>query len=243
MEERKESPGETVDDILWGKLKLVQGKEGYRFSVDPLVLADFIKVKAKDRVIDLGTGNGIIPLLLAAKKRPGYILGVEIQPRLSSLARRNVILNKMEDRVEIKTGDFRQLDLGERFSVVVSNPPYLRSGAGRTSPEPERAIARSDLYCTLPELIAAAGRFIARDGRFYLIFPAKRLFELLMELKGYGFAPVRMRLVYSKPKQPAGLVLIDARKRPRPELSILPPLIIYNEDGIYTKEMNRIFSP
>jgi len=243
MRAKGESAEETIDDILWGKLKLIQTKEGYRFSVDALILADFVEVKARDKVIDLGTGNGVIPLLLAVKKNPAYILGVEIQPRLSSLAKRNVVLNKMEGKVEIKTGDFRELELGKRFEVVVSNPPYLRSGAGRTSPEPERAIARSEIYCTLPQLIAAASRFLAPEGRFYLIFPAKRLFELMLELRHQGFAPVKMRLVHSKPKLPATLVLLDARKRPKPELSILPPLVIYNEDGSYTKEMNRIFSP
>jgi tRNA1(Val) A37 N6-methylase TrmN6 len=235
-------PEETLDSIGGDEVQVVQRREGYRFSVDAMLLADFAG-RPKGRLVDLGTGCGIIPLLLAARSSSPELIGVELQEALYRIALRNVTLNGFDHRVRIVQSDFRHLKglfPSDGFDLVLSNPPYVAVGAGNVNPTLERAVARHELTCTPPQL-AAAARFLLRDGgSFKLIFPSQRLVDLLAALTGEGLEPKRMRLVHPVEFRPAKLVLVEAIKGGGADLETLPPLVLHEPSGTYTAEALEI---
>jgi tRNA1Val (adenine37-N6)-methyltransferase len=236
--------GETVDQTLGGRLRIIQKKNGYRFSLDALILANFTALRERDDLIDLGTGSGIIALILAQRFRCGRILGIEIQEDLAEMARRNVFLNGLEGGVEIRRGDVRRpesLCEPQSFSAAVCNPPYRRLRSGRTNPDPEKAVARHEIAGTAADFLAAAVYALRPDGRAYAIYPAARMVQLLVRMRDRRIEPKRLRLVYSRPGGSAVFVLVEGVKGGREGLNVLPPLIIHEEAGGYTREMTEIF--
>ncbi len=236
--------GESLDVILNGRLRLLQSERGYRFSIDSLILANFVLTGANERLVDLGVGSGIIALLLA--RRPGVkkVTGIEIQEELVDLAKRNVILNGLKDKIEIRKADIREVKNilpPESFGMAVFNPPYHRSGSGRINPLPQKAIARHEIKAALPDFLAAAWYLLPHWGRAYAIYPAARMVELLYQFRRHRLEPKRLQLVHSRMESPARFVLVEGIKGANEELEVLPPLAIYQKEGIYSAETTEIF--
>jgi tRNA1Val (adenine37-N6)-methyltransferase len=236
--------GEKTDFILDGRLGIIQSQKGYRFSIDALLLANFVKMQDGDDLIDMGTGSGIISVLLAKRMRQGRILGIEIQKQLVSIAKRNVQLNQLSDKITIIEGDIRFPDsfcLPQSFSVAVFNPPYRRLRSGRINPDPERAAARHEIFGTAADFIAAAAYALRLGGHMYAIYPSTKMAYLIAQMRSFHVEPKRLCIVYSRLGAPASFILIDGIKGGGEELDILPPFFVYNKKGVYTKQMDHIF--
>jgi tRNA1Val (adenine37-N6)-methyltransferase len=230
----------TLDSIR--DIRLYQPKEGYRFSVDAVLLYSFVNLKKVERIVDLGAGSGVVGLLLARKYTESNVSLVELQEGLFKLSRKNIKLNGLEDRVEARKDDIRSLKWGAgEFGLAVSNPPFRKPLTGRLSHDEERAVARHELKLKLDELLKTASRLLKNRGRFSLIYHPQRLSELLSGLRDADLEPKRMRFVHGKKKSEARMVLLDAVKNGRAGLKVEHPLFVYNEDGTYSAELLTIF--
>ena len=235
---------ETLDTLFGGRLRILQKKGGYRFSIDALLLAHFADPHPKDRIIDLGTGCGVMPLIIAFRQKKGKITGVEIQPSLADLARRNATLNRLSTRIKILEKDLRDLEgktRGGIFDLVLSNPPYRRIGAGRVNPCPEKALARHEFKATLQDVLRAAQYLLGKKGRLAMIYPASRAAELIQEMRQFHLEPKRLQFVHSYPKEEARLMMVEGFKEGRAQVRVLPPLILYDSAGNYTPEAQELF--
>jgi len=217
--------GETVDTFLNGKLRIIQSQRGYRFSVDALLLAEFVLIKDEDFVIDLGAGTGIISLFLAVKRKVGFIVGIELQKELASQAQRNVALNELERKIAIIQGDLRHLPLARKFAdVVVCNPPYRQQMSGRINPDESKAIARHEIAASLEAILTAAKALLKLRGRLTMIYPANRLTEIFTKMRKEGLEPKRLQIIFPDSASYAKLALIEGRLQGRSGLKILPPI-------------------
>lgn len=235
--------GERLDDLMLRGYKIIQHPDRFCFSMDPVLLSAFVRIGPGERVADLGTGTGILPLLLAGKTEADLITGIEIQPELARMARRSAALNGLTDRVRIVCGDLKDPELLEAgaWDTVVSNPPYRRRGSGKVNPRSVRAIAHHEIACTLGDVVAAAARLLRPKGRFFLVYRPARLAELLGEMDRTGIAPKRGRMVHPKAHSPANLVLIEGIKGAGPGMVWEAPLVVYNDDGAYTGEVLAMY--
>jgi tRNA1Val (adenine37-N6)-methyltransferase len=234
---------ETIDALRGYDLQIIQPRDGYRFSLDPLLLADFAKIGEGERVIDLGTGSGVIPLVLARQCESATIVGVEVQEQMAEMAQRNVRLNGLVDRVEIIGSDI--LSLRQRypvssFNLVVANPPYRKPGSGRISPKAGRDKARHETTAGLTDFLYAAKYLVRPDGRICFIYHVSRLPELFAEALFLKLAPIRLRMVHGSAPAAARMVLLEMTKGRRGDLEVLSPLIVYASGGEYSEEMKRI---
>lgn len=236
--------GERLDDLMLKGYKIIQNPNRFCFSMDPVLLSAFVTVNAGDRVADLGSGNGILPLLLAGKTEAAQITGVEIQPELAGEALRSVRLNKLGELIKIVHGDIknpRVLAPGA-WDVAVSNPPYRRRGSGRLNSLSVKAIAHHEIACTLRDVVGAAARLLRDRGRFAIVYRPERLAELLGEMDRAGLTPKRGRMVYPKPGSAVNLVLVEGVKGGKPDMAWEAPLIVYRgEGGEYTDEICRMY--
>ncbi|MCX5839066.1 MAG: methyltransferase [Deltaproteobacteria bacterium] len=236
--------GETVDEILGGRLRIIQKKRGYRFSLDALLLAHFAALQEGDDLIDLGTGGGIIALILAQRFRCGRVLGIDIQDELVAIAKRNVVCNGLAGQIEIRRGDVRCPEFfcePQSFSAAVFNPPYRRRGSGRMNPDPEKAVARHEIAATAADFLAAAVYALRPEGRVFAIYPATRIVLLLARMRDFRIEPKRLRLVHSRPSGSGAFVLVEGVKAGREGLKVLPTLFIHEDQGGYTSEMTAVF--
>jgi len=216
---------ETIDSFLNGKLQIIQSRQGYRFSVDALLLAEFVSVRGEDVVVDLGAGCGIISLFLAVKRKVGFIVGLELQEELASQAQRNIVLNKLEKKMAIIRGDLRHLPMGPAFAhIVVCNPPYRRQKSGRINPDFSKAIARHELSTKVDDILAAGKALLKEGGRLALIYPANRLAEIFAKMRIQDIEPKRLQIVFPNSYSHAKLAMIEGRLRGKSGLKILPPL-------------------
>jgi tRNA1Val (adenine37-N6)-methyltransferase len=223
------SPDETLDTFFDGKLQMIQKKRGYRFSVDAILLSQFVKLHKDERVIDLGTGCGILPLLLSHTTQAHSFMGVEIQKKLADCAKKNVILNHLENRISIIKKDFRELRNTfppGSFDVVLSNPPYRKYRTGRINPSLEKAIARHEMKGTLEDLVSVASYLLPPKGRCYVIFPVLRTVDLLVALRGEKLEPKRLQFVHPFIGKEAKFILIESIKDSGVELKLMNPLIL-----------------
>ncbi len=219
-------PGETIDPFRDGRLRIIQSKTGYRFSIDAILLSDFITIKKNDTVIDLGTGCGVIPLSLLDSKPVKHIYCVEIQPELACQAVRNAKLNNLDKKMSVILADMRNLPLPvSSVNAVVCNPPYRRKESGRINPDNQRAIARHEIHASLDDIIKASKYLLSTKGRLSLIYPAERLTDLIDKLRQAGFEPKKLRVIYPDMDANAKLVLMEAWLGGKSGLTILPPLI------------------
>ncbi len=235
--------GETLDDLRLGGLKIIQARDGYRFSLDPVLLCGFARISAGDTVVDLGSGSGVIPLLLARQSAAGKIIGVERQPAAAERSRRSVRFNGLDGQISIVQQDLRQLRevlAAESAQVVISNPPFRRPGSGRLSPCSERAQARHEVAGSLADFVAAAAWLLGTGGRFYMVYLAERLAELLELLRQAGLEPKRLRCIHSRIGENARMVLVESRRGGQPGLSVEAPLTIY-EGNCYSAEVLRCY--
>ena len=238
-------PDETCEPFAQGRLRLLQKRRGYRFSLDAVLLAGLVNLSGRESVIELGTGCGIISLLLARRYPDLKLTAVELQPRLADLARRNVILNDLSDQITILEADMAALSRifpAGAFAVCISNPPYRPLTSGRLNPDPEKAVARHEVKGSLATVVQAAAHLLPTGGRLALIYPAWRLAHLLITLRTRHLEPKKLLCVHSRPGEAAKLVYVEARHGGREELKILPPLVIYREDGRYTPELEQLLT-
>lgn len=218
---------ETLDDLLLGSLKIFQKREGYRFSQDAILLADFIGVPDGESIVDLGTGSGVIPLLLAHKTKISKIAGIEIQRDLAEMAGRSVAFNNLSSRISIIQEDLRNIaDVfpPESFDIVLSNPPYRIADGGRISPHSQKAVAHHEIKCSLGDILKAASYLVRLMGKVYLIFPALRLPELICRLKEFNLEPKKLQIVYSGANSEGKRILVQASKGGGAGLTIMKPL-------------------
>lgn len=236
---------ETRQDAFFdGRIQVRQHRRGYRFSVDAVLLAHAAAVRPAGRILDLGTGCGIIPLLLAVRRPGARIVGVEIQAPLAELAAANVRDNGLEDRIRILHRDLRELthrDAGGPVELVVSNPPYRPVGAGRRCLDGERDAARCEVHAELADVAAAARRILDPGGRFCIVFPAERTAELLDRMREADIEPKTLRPVHSRAGESARRVLVEGRRAGRAGLDLAAPLFLYGPDGAYTPEAAAMF--
>lgn len=227
-------------------LKVLQAKDGYRYSIDPFLLADFSEFPRGAVVIDLGSGSGILPLLLSVNQNIERLVGLELLSDQAERARRSVALNGLSDKIEIVCGDIRNLPSRfkpESFDVVVMNPPYRKVCAGRISAGRERATARHEVAGGLADFISVAGFLLKSKGRFFCIFLVERLPELFEEMRRRRIEPKRIRFVHSRLKGDAKLVLVEGRKNGRPGLKILTPMVVYQgAEREYSDEVRSLLT-
>lgn len=233
-------PGETLDVFCNDRIRLIQKKEGYRLSIDPFLLANFLRLKAGETLLDIGAGCGIIPIYLSSKGCANRLVGIEVQEELYELSLRNKALNGCAN-VEFLKGDVRAAGLPPGgFDVVVSNPPYVKAGTGRTSPGKSRLIARHESALDLRSLLDAAAHLLRTHGRLCLIYPARRLAELIGAAQGADLEPKRLRPVYSRQGTAAVLSMVECLKGAGKGVSVERPLYVYENDD-YTEEVKRYY--
>lgn len=237
----------TLDTIR--DIKIYQNKKGYRFSVDALLLYSFVNLKHASAIADMGAGSGVIGLLLARKYQKSKVLLIELQDNLAKLAKKNILINNLEERVMVINTDIVQLksqSLGivtpNSFDLVVSNPPFRRQKTGMISPIDEKAIARHEIKINLPDLINASQNILRSKGRFCIIYHPSRLIELIDALRKKKLEPKRLQFVHSDQNTEAKMVLVEAVKEGRAELKTEKPLFIYKTPNTYSDEMQEILS-
>jgi len=238
-----QQPMTTTDSLFGGRLKIIQKKKGYRFSIDAPILAHHIRLRATDIAVDLGTGCGIIPLILSLQTSSAHIYGIEIQKDLAELASRNVRLNHMEGRITIVHADmkdFKSYLTPGTVDVVFSNPPYRKVLSGRINPEAERAVARHEINACLSDIVYVAESLLKRSGRFLVIYPAERVTDLVLGMRTSRLEPKRLRLIHPKECSGAILAIAEGVKYGNPGLKVDPPIIIYRPEGGYTDEVKRM---
>lgn len=237
---------ERLDDLLIDNLKLIQNPDYFCFSLDAVLLANFIRPKKNSKILDLGTGNGILPHLVQAKFQTKKIYGIDIQPEVIEMAQRSAKYNGLEEKIEFINLDLKEA-LGEfgteAFDYLISNPPYMKAESGSVNSKDRVAIARHEIHCNLEDIIRVSNQLVKYKGKVAYVYRTQRLAELLSLLEKYNFACKRMRLIYPKLEEQANLVLIEAVKGGGVGLEVLPPLFVYNSDGSYTAEIEEIYYP
>jgi len=245
--------GETLDTFYHGRIRVLQPKKGYRFSVDAPLLADFIRTRPEDEALELGTGSGIIALLLSVKPFKS-ITAVEIQAGLAELARRNVELNGLGGRIEIVPADWRTFEPGRTFDLIFSNPPYIRSGTGFLSASVEKSAAKHEIHGGIGEILLKTAGLLAPGGRACFVYPEKRRADFLRAAGECGLATRRIRHVHPSEGEPPNLFLIelghglpvrggaDPAPGPEREPEVMPPLVLFGPDGKYTAAAQAVFA-
>lgn len=234
----------SEDTFFNGRIRIKQSRSGYRYSIDAVLLAAFARVKAHDTVLDLGTGCGIIPIMLAYRNPTLRLYGIEIQKALADLAKINVRENGLEGRIQILWGDLKNIESGavpRPVDLVVSNPPYRQIGSGRMNPNRQRATARHEITVTLEEVAQTVKNMLGKAGRVAMIYPAERAADIMHTLKKQAIEPKCLRTVHSYADAEAKLILIEGIKGGRPGVKIMHPLILYEKDGRYTDDVLQMF--
>lgn len=235
--------GERLDDLHYKGLELIQNKKEFCFGIDAVILTGFTKVKENERVLDLCTGTGVIPLLLSAKTKGETFWGCEVQDTMVDMAKRSVAYNALESHVQIVHRDLKTLEKEHtdgKFHVVTCNPPYMNTGGGLVNPYAGKAIARHEILCTLDDVVAAAARMLLPNGRFYMIHRPQRLVEIFEVCRKYQLEPKTLRMVHPFATEEATMVLLECISHRNPLLKVLPPLVIYESQNQYTNELNEI---
>jgi tRNA1Val (adenine37-N6)-methyltransferase len=236
---------ETIDTLFDGRIKLLQSRGGYRVSLDAVLLVHFAKVAPNAEIVDLGAGNGAILAMLADRYPGARLTGVEIQAQMAARARRSLILNGFQDRVQVITGDVRAIGdtmAAGAYDAVVSNPPYRPTSSGRISPNSEKRIARHEFVGTLHHFLRAGHYLLRQRGRMALVFPAYRSVDLLAAMRAAGLEPKRLRMVHSVAIGAAALVLAEGVKGGRSELVVEAPLCVYDDERRYSEEVARMLA-
>lgn len=236
--------GERLDDLQIKGYQIIQDPKRFCFGMDAVLLSGFTRVRKDGRVLDLGTGTGIIPILLAAKTEASYIAGLEIQEESVGMARRSVSLNQLDGRIEIIQGDIKEaadIFSAASFDVITSNPPYMTNQHGLANPYEPKNIARHEVLCTLEDVVKAAARLLKPGGSFFMIHKPFRLAEIMGVLMAYKLEPKRMRLVHPYVDKEPNMVMIEAVRGGRSRITIEPPLIVYREPGVYTDEIYGVY--
>lgn len=235
---------ERLDELQRNGYRIIQNPEKFCFGMDAVLLSGFAKAKEGDVVLDLGTGTGIIPILMEAKTQAAHLSGLEIQEESADMARRSVALNGLSSKIEIVTGDIKEADKIWRsasFDVITCNPPYMIGEHGLTNPDAPKAIARHEICCTLEDVVSQAARLLKPGGHFFMVHRPFRLAEIMTEMSQYKLEPKRMQLVYPYVDKEPNMVLIEGVRGGRPRMSVEKPLIVYRAPGEYMPEIYDIY--
>lgn len=228
-------PGERLDDLQIGGFELIQDPKKFCFGVDAVFLSDFVRVRPGENVLDMGTGNGIIPVLLSAKTEARHITGLEIQEDTAEMARRSVAHNHLEDRIDIVTGDIKEaaeLFKPAFFDVITTNPPYMLADHGMRNPDDAKAIARHEVLCSLDDILRESMRLMQDKSRFYMIHRPFRLTEIMIKMHQYKIEPKRIRFIHPYIDKEPVMVLVEGVRGAKPRVTVEPPLIIYDRNGM-----------
>ncbi len=228
--------GERLDDLLLNGLELIQNPDKFCFGVDAVLLSDFVKVRPGEQLLDLGTGNGIIPVLLSAKTKAGHLTGLEIQDDIAEMARRSIAHNHLEERIDIVTGDIKEaaeIFKPAFFDVITTNPPYMLADHGLRNPDDAKAIARHEVMCSLDDILRESMRLLQDKGRFYMVHRPFRLTEILIKMNYYKIEPKRIQFVHPYIDREPNMVLIEGVRGAKSHVKIEPPIIMFTrtEDG------------
>lgn len=244
--EIKLSENERIDDLEFKGLKIIQNTEGFCFGIDAVLLSDFAKeIKNNSMVLDLGTGTGILSILLSGKTNLNKIYGIEIQKEVSQMAKRSVELNKLEEKIEILNMDIKELNNKfekNTFDAIVTNPPYKKIETGIVNEKENKFISRHEVTASLEDFIKISFDLLKDKGSLYMVHRPERLSEIIYLLKKHKLEPKKLRLVHSKINEEPKLVLIKAVKNAKEFLVVEKPLIIYNENNEYTDEIYKIYN-
>ncbi len=235
---------ERLDELHRNGYYIIQNPKKFCFGMDAVLLSGFVRVKQQETVLDLGTGTGIIPILLEAKTQGAHFTGLEIQPESADMARRSVLYNKLEDKINIEIGDIKDASRqfgASSFHVVTTNPPYMTGQHGLTNPNTAKAIARHEILCSLEDVIRESARILKPQGRFYMVHRPFRLAEILVLMHQYGIEPKRMQLVYPFVDKEPNMVLLEGLRGGNPRITVEKPLIVYQAPGVYTEEIYDIY--
>ena len=235
---------ERLDELQRNGYQIIQNPEKFCFGMDAVLLCGFAHAKKEDILLDMGTGTGIIPLLMEARYKCAHLTGLEIQEESADMARRSVALNGLSDRIDIVTGDIKEADTyfsSASFDCITCNPPYMIGNHGLTNPEAPKAIARHEILCTLEDVICQAAKLLKPGGHFFMVHRPFRLAEIMTTLSQYKLEPKRMQLVYPYVDKEPNMVLIEATRGGRPRMTVEKPLIVYQSPGVYTPEIYDIY--
>lgn len=235
---------ERIDDLGIRGYKIIQKEDGFCFGMDAVLLSDFASVKRGGKVLDLGTGTGILPILMEAKTEGSYFAGLEIQPDMVEMAKRSVKLNQLEEKIEIVEGDIKEASTifsHDSFDVITSNPPYMIGNHGLKNPKEAKAIARHEVLCTFADISQAARKLLKNRGTLFLVHRSFRLAEILNRLSMDGLEPKRIRFVHPYKEKESNIFLLEAVKGGKPRMIVEPPLIVYEQQNKYTKEIYKIY--
>ncbi len=235
---------ERIDELQRNGYRIIQNEKKFCFGMDAVLLSGFALVEKGERALDLGTGTGIIPLLLEAKTLGEHFSGLEIQEEMAGMARRSVALNGLEEKIAIVTGDLKEASkiFGRAsFDVVTCNPPYMNQNHGLKNPEEPKAVARHEILCTFEDVAREAAAVLKPGGRFYLVHRPHRLLELFETLRRYRLEPKRVKFVHPFVTAEANMVLVEAFRGGRPQMRVEAPVVVYERSGVYTREIHEIY--
>lgn len=235
---------ERLDDLNIKGYQIIQDPDRFCFGMDAVLLSGFTQVKNGEKVLDLGTGTGIIPILLEAKTKGGHFAGLEIQPESADMATRSVQYNHLEDKISIVTGDIKDasnLFGASSFDVITTNPPYMIDDHGIKNEADAKTIARHEVLCNLDDILLQSKKILRTGGRFYMVHRPFRLAEILAKMISHGIEPKRMQLVYPYITKEPNMVLIEGYRGGKSRITVEKPLIVYNEDGSYTEDVLSIY--
>lgn len=237
-------PGERIDELQRNGYRIIQNPERFCFGMDAVLLSGFARAKKQERCLDLGCGNGIIPILMEAKTEGKHFTGLEIQPESADMAKRSVALNGLQDRIDIVEGDIKDASKifgASSFHVVTTNPPYMTAQHGLTNLYEAKTIARHEVLCNLEDIIRESARILMPGGRFYMVHRPFRLAEIISLMVQYRMEPKRMRLVYPYVDREPNMVLIEGLRGGKSRMTVEKPLIVYKEPGKYTDEIYDVY--
>lgn len=235
---------ERLDDLGRKGYRIIQNKEKFCFGIDAVLLSDFAKVKPSERVLDIGTGTGIIPILMEARMEEADYTGLDIQEESIEMAKRSVELNNLSEKIHMVCGDVKEavkIFGAASFQVITTNPPYMIGKHGLVNPDEPKAIARHEICCTLDDILEASSKLLKGKGRFYMVHRPFRVAEIMEKCIKYGLEPKRIRFVHSYVDKEPSMVLIEALKGGNSGVKIEPPLIVYKEPNVYTEEIHKIY--
>lgn len=235
---------ERIDDLQRNGYKIIQKQNGFCFGMDAVLLSGFANVRQGEKALDMGTGTGIVPLLLEAKYQGSHYTGLEIQEEMAEMAARSVALNRLEDKIRIVAGDIKEASRlfgAASFDVVTSNPPYMNDAHGLKNPDLPKAIARHEVLCSLEDVVREASRLLRPGGRLYMVHRPRRLVEIITVLREWRLEPKRMKMVHPFVDKEANMVLIEAVRGGRSMIKVEAPIVVYKEPGVYTDEIYTIY--
>ncbi len=244
LAEQLKKEGERIDELQRNEYVIFQHPGRFCFGMDAVLLSGFIKVKPGEKVLDLGTGTGILPILTEAKTEASHLTGLEIQEESAEMAARSVAVNGLSEKIDICVGDIKEAGRifgAASFDVVTSNPPYMTAEHGLRNPELPKAIARHEVLCTLEDVVREAAYVLKPGGAFFMVHRPFRLAEIICELSTHGLELKRMRMVYPYVDKEPNMVLLEARKGGKPRVTVEPPLIVFTEQGVYHQDITGIY--